>query len=141
MRYAPRIANATASRDVTGMPSWSLVRTASGATAARNAFSSVGFCAPPPATMSSRQVTPAGVSRLSASATVRAVSAIAVASASSRVPPFRVTRRSSSSANACPKSSRPVLFGGRFAKYSLAKAQPSARSSTRPRAAPAPLSS
>src|SRR5213594_3558281 len=92
MRYAPRIANAIASRDVTGMPSSSLVRTVSGSTAARKALRSVGFSAPPPATMSSRHFTPAGVSRLSASATVRAVSATAVASASSRVPPLRVTR-------------------------------------------------
>src|SRR5712691_5308868 len=111
IRYAPRIANATASREATGMPSSSLVRTVSGATAERTDFRSVGLRAPPPATMSSRQVTPGRVSRLSASATVRAVSAIAVASASSRVPPLCVTRLASSSANGLPKSSRPVLLG------------------------------
>src|SRR5207253_1299691 len=63
-RYAPRIANATASRASTGMPSSSIVRTLSGATAVRRRSMRVSFFAPRPAAMP-----PSSKRRATASAT------------------------------------------------------------------------
>src|SRR5205814_9817528 len=110
-RYAPRIANAIASRYAAGTPYASVVSILpmSGASASRRRSMSAGFRAPPPATRT--RVIADTVSRRRPPAIVCAVSSVAVASASSLVPPRRATSSAIRRTNAAPNSSRPVLFG------------------------------
>ena len=78
----------------------------------------------------------AGTHRPIARATLRTVSATAVATVSGGG-----TRAASASVYACPNRSRPVLLGGGSAKNGSASSSASTASSTRPAAASSPSTS
>src|SRR6266566_1157396 len=116
----PKKAKASASFASPSKNSRSKGRTGRGRTRAPSCSTRTGFFAPPPETTSSASGS-AGIQPSTPRAIVSTVSAVAVATASLSDPPASRTRSSSRSANPMPKRSRPVLFGGRSAKYGSAR--------------------
>src|SRR3989454_3751385 len=136
----PRNAKASASLASPSKKSWANGTTGRGRTRPASSSTRAGLRAPPPEITNSSPPAGAGggVQRSMPRATVSAVSAVAVATASFAEPPAPRTSAISRSANSIPKRSRPVLLGGGWSKNGSPRSWCSAFRSGWPRRARSP---